>query len=142
MKFNTDNEAEAEEAFDRLSQLVGQHAIVEVTKISPRRSLNQNSYLHLIIAAFGNHFGYTAEEAKIVYKYINVDLYRYKRKELTFWRSSADLTKEDMATSIDRFRAASARQGYDLPLAIDQEWLRRIENDVERAKYYLEGRHE
>lgn len=130
MKFNLDNVTEAEEAFSYLTDLVGKHAIAEVKKISPTRTLNQNSYLHLIIGAFGNHFGYTAEEAKLVYKYLNADIYRYKRKSLTFWRSSADLSKDEMTTTIDKFRQASAKQGYELPLALDQEWLRRLENEV------------
>lgn len=137
MKFNLDNQLEANEAFTYLTRLVGQHAIADVKKVLPGRSLNQNSYLHLIIAAFGNHFGYTAEEAKMVYKYVNTTIYRYKRKNLTFWRSSADLNKEEMAASIDRFRIMSATHGCELPLAIDQEWLRQIQNDLERTKYYM-----
>jgi hypothetical protein len=132
MKFNLDNETEANEAFEYLTELVGKHALAEVVKVSPKRSLNQNSYLHLIIAAFGNHFGYTAEEAKLVYKYLNAEIYRYKKKSLTFWRSSADLTKDEMTITIDKFRRASEKQGYPLPLAIDQEWLRKIQNEVER----------
>jgi hypothetical protein len=141
MKFNLDNKTECEEAFEYLTELVGKHAIAEVIKVSPKRTLSQNSYLHLIIAAFGNHFGYTAEEAKMVYKYLNAEVYRYKHKNLTFWRSSADLSKDEMTGTIDKFRQASANQGYDLPLALDQEWLMRLGNEVERANYYLENKH-
>jgi hypothetical protein len=57
MKFNLVVPAEAERAFTYLTDLVGKEAIAEVKKISPKRSLNQNSYLHLIIGAFGQHFG-------------------------------------------------------------------------------------
>ncbi len=137
MKFNLASQAEAEKAFSYLSDLSGKHALAEVKKISPVRTLNQNSYLHLIIGAFGQHFGYTLEEAKQIYKELSPSIYKYEKKGRTFWRSSADLTKEEMASSIDKFMQASAAQDYPLPLATDQGWLREIENAMEQSKYYL-----
>lgn len=137
MKFNLDTQIEAQKAFSYLTDLSSKHALIEVKKISPKRSLNQNSYLHLIIAAFGAHFGYTASEAKIVYKEVSADIYKYIKKDTIFLRSSADLTKEEMAKTIDRFMEASKAQGYPLPLATDQEWLRQIENEIERSGHYL-----
>ena len=134
MKYDLSNITEANEAFTYLSQLSGKEAVVEIRKISPRRSLSQNNYLHLLLTAFGDYYGYTLEEAKTVYKYLNKDIYYYRKRNLGFWRSSADLTKDEMTRSIDRFRQASAEQGYELPLAVDQEWLRRIENDHERIR--------
>lgn len=137
MKYNLTYQEQVTQAVDYLAELVGKEARVEIKKISPHRSLNQNSYLHLLLGAFGAHFGYTLEEAKTIYKELNSDLYRYEKKDRTFWRSSADLTKEDMAKSIDRFMQKSAEAGYALPLATDQEWLRQIENEAERSRYYL-----
>jgi hypothetical protein len=137
MKFNLAVPAEANRAFTYLTDLVGKEAIAEVTKISPKRSLNQNSYLHLIIGAFGQHFGYTLDEAKQIYKEMNKGIYAYVKKERTFYRSSADLSKEEMAKSIDLFREKSDEAGYPLPLATDQGWLREIENAIEQSKYYL-----
>lgn len=125
------------EAFTYLTKLAANGSLVEVKKISPKRSLSQNSYLHLLLGAFGAHFGYSLEEAKAIYKELNNSLYRYEKKGRTFWRSSADLSKEDMAKSIDLFMQKSAEQGYPLPLATDQEWLRSIENEIERTKHYL-----
>ncbi len=137
MKYNLESEAETTKAFEYLADLSGKHALVEVKKISPKRSLNQNSYLHLIISAFGAHFGYNLEEAKQIYKELSPDIYKYVKKGRTFWRSSAELNKEDMAKTIDAFMKASAEQGYPLPLATDQGWLREIDNAIEQSKYYL-----
>ncbi len=137
MKYNLTNDLEVASAFGYLTDLAGKKSLVEVKKISPKRSLNQNSYLHLIISAFGLHFGYTADEAKIIYKEINKSLYQYDKKGRTFYRSSADLTKEEMAESIDKFMQKSAEAGYPLPLATDQGWLMEISNAIEGAKYYL-----
>lgn len=143
MKFNLKSKVEAGNAFRHLADLAEKEQLVEVKKISPKRSLNQNSYLHLLLGAFGQHFGYTLEEAKTIYKTLpgNEDIYVYKKevrgKEHTFLRSSANLSKEEMAKSIDTLHEWSKKGGYPLPPATDQEWLRQIENEVERAGYYL-----
>lgn len=135
MKFNTQIAAEAQQASGYFNKLIEQKAIVEVKKISPKRSLNQNAYLHLLIAAFGMHFGYDLAEAKQLYKEINGEIYMYSKKGRVFLRSSADISKEDMAKSIDKFMRKSAEQGCPLPPATNQEWLRQIENEIERSYY-------
>ena len=137
MKYDLSNQLEAGNALNYLLELTKAKKMVEIKRISPNRSLNQNNYLHLILGAFGSHFGYTLEEAKTIYKQINADIYRYTKKGRTFWRSSADLSKEEMAKSIDKFMQKSAEAGYPLPPPTNQEWLRQIENELERNKYYL-----
>jgi hypothetical protein len=137
MKFNTMNKAEAIRASEYLIDLIDKGKVVEVKRISPKRSLNQNAYLHVIIAAFGLHFGYTSDEAKVLYKRFNKDIYVYKNRGGTFLRSSADLTKEEMAKSIDTFRKKSDELGYSLPPADDPGWLREVENAIEQARYFL-----
>lgn len=137
MKFDLKNTHEEQRASDYLKMLIENKSIVEIKKVSPRRSLNQNSYLHLLLGAFGQHFGYTLEEAKIIYKDLNRDIYAYTKKDRTFWKSSADLTVEEMTTTIDVLRDWSKRGGYPLPPATDQGWLREIENAIEQSKHYL-----
>ena len=137
MIYNLAIPAEAEKAFTYLTELVGKDAVAEISKVSPKRSKSQNSYLHLIIGAFAQHFGYTLAEAKLIYKEVNKDLYAYEKKGRTFWRSSADLAKDEMAKSIDRFREKSDEAGYPLPLATDEAWLMQIQNAIEQSKYYL-----
>jgi hypothetical protein len=137
MKFNLANKLESVRAIEYLAEMTAKEVLVEIKKISPTRSLSQNSYLHLIIAAFGNHFGYSAEEAKQIYKELNSGIYKYTKKGRVFWRSSAELTKEEMAKTIGTFMEKSKEHGYPLPLATDQEWLIQISNEIERAEYYL-----
>lgn len=139
MKFNLAIKAEKSEAYRYFTTLSNKKCVVEVKKINPGRTINQNSYLHLIIGYFGVHFGYTLEEAKLIYKEINKAIYAYEKKGRTFYRSSADLDKEEMATTIDRFMEKSKEAGCVLPPATDPEWLRQIENEIERSKYYLQG---
>ena len=137
MKFNTAIKAEKSEAFRYFMRLANGKKLVEIKKINLNRTLNQNSYLHLIIGYFGVHFGYTLEEAKLIYKEVNRELYEYEKKGRIFYRSSADLDKEQMAKSIDRFMEKSKEAGCILPPATDKEWLRQIENEIERSSYYL-----
>jgi hypothetical protein len=141
VKYNLANNAEAGKALDYLLTLTRDGKLAEVKKISPARTLNQNSYLHLLLGDFGQHFGYTVEEAKLIYKQLNKDLYMYEKeirgKKWQFMRSSADLTKEEMAKSIDTLMVWSEKAGYKLPPATDQDWLRQVENDIEQHKMYL-----
>lgn len=137
MKYNTIVRADAERAVEYLISLIDKGKMVEVKHISPKRSLNQNAYLHVLIGAFGLHFGYTIEEAKIIYKRMNAGIYIYTKKDTKFLRSSADLTKEEMAKSIDTFRKKSDELGYSLPPADDPGWLREVENAIEQARHFL-----
>lgn len=137
MKFNLASQTDAGKALNYLLELTQHGKLAEVKKVSPRRSLSQNSYLHLLISAFGAHFGYNLDEAKAIYKELNASIYKYEKKGRIFWRSSAELDKEEMAKSIDRFMQKSAEHGYPLPLASNIEWLQQIENEIERSKYYL-----
>lgn len=137
MKFNLDDTAETERAFSYLTELVGRHGIVDIKKVSPVRSLNQNAFLHVLIGAFAANFGWSLQEGKTKYKRVNSDLYAYEKNGEQFLKSSANLTVEEMSRSIERFREFSAEQGYPLPSAEDAGWLMQIENEIERAGRYL-----
>lgn len=135
MKYDLANQKQATEAFEYLTYLVGKGSFVDITKKSPKRTLSQNSYLYLIITDFGLHFGYSIEEAKYLYKEINAEIYAYVKKGRTFYRSSADLNKEEMAKTIDKFMRKSSEAGHDLPPADDPEWLRWAANEAEKSHY-------
>lgn len=137
MKYSLKNAAEVERAKEYLATLIEKKSIVEIKKVSPKRSLNQNNYLHLLLGAFGEHFGYTLEEAKLIYKELNANIYAYNKKNRKFWKSSADLSVEEMTKSIDTLREWSKRGGYPLPAATDKDWLMQIENAIEQSQHYL-----
>jgi len=136
MKYYLNNVAQAAEALKQLVEWTKEGKLVDMKTIKPRRTLPQNRYLHLLLGAFGHHFGYTKDEAKFIYKDLNADLYRYEKevrgKRKTFYKSSKTLTKEEMAKSIDVLREWSEKAGFPLPEATDQQWLREIDNQIER----------
>ena len=137
MNYNLADIKELVAARSRVSYLAKKKKMVKIVEVHPSRTLSQNNYLHLILAAFGAHFGYTLEESKLVYKQISSDIYYYTKKNRQFIKSSAELNKEEMAKTIDRFMEKSKENGYELPLATDQEWLLRLENEIERNRRYL-----
>jgi hypothetical protein len=138
MKYNLADRQQKKEAFSYFMTLANKKAIVEVKKVHPRRTLNQNSYLHLILGAFGMYFGYTMDEAKTFYKRdINPSIYVYTKNNARFLRSSADLDKEEMAKSIDRLLQFSAENGHPLPKADDHAWIMELQNQVERVDHFL-----
>lgn len=138
MKYNLANKIEVERATTYLELLAKRKQVAEVKVVRPGRSLNQNSYLHLLLGYFGQHFGYTLDEAKILYKReVNDGIYVYKKNDRAFLRSSADLDSAEMTKTIDRFKEFSKEQGLPLPAAENEEELRSIENEMEKAGYYL-----
>lgn len=138
MKYNLADPKEAEAAFAYLTELVGKDAIAEVIKVSPKRSLNQNNYLHLLLGLYAMETGHRLDEAKTIYKRdVNPDIYVYEKNGSKFLHSSADLDTAAMTKSIDHFREWAGERGIELPTATDQGWLRAIENDMERQRQYL-----
>lgn len=138
MKYNLADAKESGAALDYLMTLIKQKKQAEVKILRPARSLNQNSYLHLLLGYFGSHFGYTLDEAKIIYKRdVNPSIYVYEKNKAKFLRSSVDLDTGEMTKTIDRFREFSKEQGLPLPAAENEAELRSIENEIERAGYYL-----
>lgn len=139
MIYNLADKVQLKAARSRISYLARKGRMVTVTEKKPQRTLAQNNYLHLILGAFGLHFGYTIEEAKLIYKEINRGYYYYKKKDRTFVKSSADLTKEEMAATIDNFIVAAMMQDCELPKSEDHNRLMFIENEMERNKRHLYG---
>ena len=137
MIFDLARTDEVHKAREYLNQVARLGKKVEITRKAEHRSLPQNSYLHLILGYFGTETGYTADEAKTLYKRLNSNLYVYEKNGSKFLKSSADLSKEDMMLSIDKFIAYSEQQGIPLPKADNQDFLDLARNSVEAHKKYI-----
>ncbi len=143
MKFDLASTRESGEAMMFLTEQIRDKKKIDIKVIKPRRSLNQNAYLHLILGEFAMFVGVNMEEAKLLYKQLpgNREIYVYKKevqgKEFEFVRSSADLNKEEMMKSIDVLHEWAIKMGHPLPPATDMAALMRIENDMEKQYKYL-----
>lgn len=137
MIFDLANSTELAGAREYLNQVARLGRRVEITRKAEHRTLQQNSYLHLLLGYFGTQTGYTAAEAKTLYKRLNADLYIYEKNGAKFLKSSADLSKEDMMKSIDKFIEYAEHEGIPLPAPDNQKFLDLASNTVEAQERYL-----
>lgn len=143
--FNLKNEYDIPKFKDYVNKLFRERAVVEVKKKLPNRTLAQNSYLHLLLGYFGSEYGCSLEEVKIDFykRTCNRDLFERKTvnkkgKEITYLRSSAELTTGEMTLSIDRFRNfASSEAGIYLPSSSERDFLIHIQQTIENNKEFL-----
>lgn len=143
MIYDTSNTIEAAKAETYFKHLVKGKKIIEIINKRKKRSISQNSYLHLILSAFGLKFGYTLEETKqqIFKEHINSDLFYEGEKEgvvkIKSWRSSADLDTKEMTIAINRFLDFSSKLGYLLPDPSNLIYIQQLEREVKNAQQYL-----
>lgn len=146
MLYNLSSPLDEQNARARLDLLVRRKALVELAEKKPRRSLGQNSYLHLLLGYFASQTGNTLEWVKEQYykKWCNPDIFcRERFDELTesqtqYLRSSAELATEEMSLSIERFRNwAATMAGIYLPEPHNEAEIAAMQTGVERYRTYL-----
>ena len=143
MIYNLSNRIEKEQAKTRFEYLLSKDKTIEIIEKRKTRSISQNSYLHLILSAFGLEFGYTAKEVKQYFfkELVNSDIFNDGEKHglltVQSWRSTGALNSKEMTTAIDRFLNYSAKNGYRLPEPEDLIWINELKNNVENNKKYL-----
>ena len=127
----------------KMDNLMEKGAVVELTE-KAFRSPNQNRYLHLLIGVVAIETGNTLEDAKKWYfkETCNSDLFHVQHRDkmgncIDHIRSTAELTKEEMSTAIDRFKRWGAENGIYMPNPDDASLLKAIEIEMGRMKSYL-----
>ena len=143
MVYDLSSDFQRKEFLARLDNLMGKGAVVELTE-KAFRSPNQNRYLHLLIGVVAIETGNTLEDAKKWYfkETCNPDLFHVQHRDkmgncIDHIRSTAELTKEEMSTAIDRFKRWGAENGIYLPNPDDASLLKAIEIEMGRMKSYL-----
>ena len=108
------------------------------------RTRGQNNYLHLLIGVVAMETGNRLEYVKTQYFKLlcNRDLFLVERDDplagrITELRSSADLTKEEMTTAIDRYINWATQQGWRIPDPEDLRLLQSVEYEMARQKQWL-----
>lgn len=145
MRYNGSNPLHAMQARQRLEKLIREGKIFDLTEKKPKRTLSQNSYLHLILAYFACQTGNTLEWVKREYykKLVNPQTFIRERDDpylgrVKYLRSSADLETDEMTLTIDRFRNWSASEaGVYLPAPDDLRLMELAEIEIERNKEYI-----
>ena len=121
--------------------------MIELTEKQPKRSIKQNSYLHLILGYFATQTGDTPEWVKQQYfkKLCNPDIFIGERHDrflgtVKYIKSSAELTTDQMNMAIERFRNwAAAEAGIYLPDPLSHEEILLMQIEVEKHRSNLYG---
>lgn len=143
MVYDLSSEFQRKAFLARVDNLMEKGAVVEMTE-KAFRSHNQNRYLHLLIGVVAIETGNTLEDAKKWYfkETCNPDLFHVQHRDkmgncIDHIRSTAELTKEEMSTAIDRFKRWGAENGIYMPNPDDASLLKAIEIEMGRMKAYL-----
>jgi len=144
MIYNPKNEFDCKKAIEKLKYFISKGQKFELKAKYPKRSIAQNSYLHLILTAFSIETGYTVEEVKqdIFKKIVNPDIFYIGEASgpiqeviIERWKSSASLNTQEMTLAIDRFRNfASIELGIYLPEPNDLTIISQLEEEISKHK--------
>lgn len=144
MILDLNNDFDREKFKTRCDFLLDKRKVVELTE-KTGRSGKQNNYLYLILSVFSLDYGESVEFVKQRFfkELCNPEIFvrtKYDKLlgETTYLRSSADLSKDEMVTAIDRFKVwASKEAGIFLPDAFDEQERLEILRQIDRNKRYL-----
>jgi hypothetical protein len=109
------------------------------------RTLNQNSYIHVLCRVLAQDIGVTERYAKQVYfkELANPDVFVTVTKDpltgdmMKVIRSTCDLTIQEMRNAIDGFIKWAADNGYDLPEAnINDDGTMEFASEEDRQKFH------
>ena len=145
MNFDLSRELDRVQFKERCNFLYRQGVLVELTEKRGKRTLKQNSYLHLLLAYFALQYGERMEYIKQEFfkRHVNADLFLREKEgkgigKYYVLRSSADLDTKEMTTAIDRFRDwASKEVGVYLPTPEEHGLIGEMEREVEMNKRWI-----
>lgn len=146
MWYDLSSPIEKEQFIERVYSLSKKGSMVELVEKKPKRTIPQNSYLHLLLGLFAMTIGETLEYVKTEYfkRLCNDDIFLTSKwdersgRYVEILRSSRDISTAEMTTAIDRFkRWALVDCSIVLPDASDREWLWSIEKELNNTKKWL-----
>lgn len=136
--YNLSNAVELDRFNRRCKSLADKQSQVELREVQ-KRTLSQNSYLHSLLRYFSIETGYTLDETKdIIFKQIcNEELFREVKEingvEYLTYKSTTNLTTEEMTLAIQRFRNYSSKEaGIYLPEPHEKDYLHEIQLEINR----------
>lgn len=143
--YDTSNPLQKEQFKARSAKLAESGKVVELTEKKPKRSLQSNKYLHVILGYFACETGNTLEWVKQQYykKLVNPSIFIREREDkflgrIKYLRSSSDLDSAEMSLTIERFRNFSSAQcGIYIPSPDEERLIQLMEIEVEQNKFHI-----
>lgn len=146
MIYNPSNPIDIERALVKIHHFIGLNQVFELTRKQVPKTYPQIKYVHLILGWFALEYGETVEYVKLEYfkKLVNPAIFKYdfinrKTGEIREeYKSLANISKDEMTLSINRFRDYSAKEaGIYLPQPSDLSILQEIEIQIKNNQQYL-----
>ena len=137
MLYNLESDIDVQRFDFRINQLKEKKAKVELKEKRLKRTLNQNSYLHVCISIFAIEIGNTLEEMKTDLKR-ECSFMMYEKNRNKYLRSSSDLNTKEMTDWIEWIKNKAGVNSIFIPSADDYQrnWLD-IEKEIQSHKQYL-----
>lgn len=110
MKYEFKKTYDQQKALEYLHKLIESKSKCEVKKIHPKRSVSANNYLHVLFQIWGNHMGYTLDEAKSIIKSILGYVYTKEGSafsSVVFEVKTSKMDSAELAEFTDKFRTWS-----------------------------------
>ena len=131
---------ECKKARAKLEKCIEQKKVVELKAKNKKRTVSQNSYIHVCFSIFAIEQGWTLQEAKVVIKREYGMI--YEKNGFKFVRSTADLSVDEM-TKFTEWLLIWAATKHDIFIPSPAEYLANsVVTDKEIAKFeeYLESK--
>lgn len=143
MIYNLATELDRQRFRNRCEKMLDDYAAVELTE-KVFRSTSQNRYLHLLLGVVAMETGNSLEHVKLHYfkELVNPEVFVRTVDDplagpVRSVRSSAEVSKEEMSLSIDRFKRWANDNGFYMPEPTDIGLLRDIEIEMSKHRMYL-----
>lgn len=109
MKLNLAKDFDRQKAETYFKKLIEKKAKIELKEFRPKRSIDQNSYIHVCFTMIANETGHTIQETKVDVKREHIKLVDnsfmlYEKDGNKYLRSTADLDKLEMTNFVDWLR--------------------------------------
>lgn len=137
MNLDLSNPTDVKKAKTYLDKLIEGKNKVELKKITQKRTLLLNKYLHVCITLYAIHFGYSLDEAKTYLKR-QCGFMVYEKNGCKFLKQTSKLDNNDCSKFVEWIRNFSSQNGCYIPDAgsyLDDKF--NIDKEINNHKQYL-----
>ena len=137
MKYNLENDSDKSKFETRAANLLEGENYVELRKISPTRTNQQNRFLHVLISLFAIEIGLTLMEAKTDLKRA-CEFMRYTKNDKLYLKQTSKMDTKELSEFITWIRNYAGMQGLYLPTSEEygRDWVA-YEREISSHKNYL-----
>lgn len=114
MKFDSSNTVEANKARVRFEYLIQNNKKFELNEVRKKRSISQNSYLHVAITLYAIYFGLTINEAKTDLKR-ECHFMTYEKNGKKYLVETSKQDSKELSYFVDWIRNYASKEGCYIP---------------------------